>query len=625
MKPAQLSVMAGFLAYGGNGGVATLLPEIMFWWTKVCAEMAKDDRISRIVAKKFGDVPLTMERNRMVRVAKDLACDVLLMIDSDNVPDLYDGALPEAKPFWQTSFDFLYERKMRSVPSVIAAPYCGPPPHPVKGGCENVYVFHGDVLEGDVDRSLCRLTGYSREHASQMRGIQPMAAGPTGCILYSLDALDVMPVHKYTQEEILLQYKRDEISAERACRLLNMQSWFFYEYTNGEQTEKASTDDVTNTREIQMAGLVHYKEPIVFCNWDAWAGHYKPKCVGKPLSVCVEHINNLYREAVEQNVSVHDTMRSIDFTGGEKLGYVLPADEEPAEAASGQDESQPVCDSLRGAEPPSTTESPSIVTDPRTLDADACGQVNVQWRKRMVAGRVVTSVGGFGGGQTPAADLRAIAEIVNLVAVDRAGTPLRIAEIGSWMGESALAMHEGFESAGGTVFCVDTWEGSTSDMTSVIARDVGFAKLFATFQDNVGELIDKSIKVIRGESVPVAESMDAQELDLVFIDADHSYESCRADIRAWLPHVAAHGIIAGHDCCSAFPGVLKAVHEICDEAEILVRLVNGTSVWFFTKQDYESGLRKKQAQETKRPARPRKKKSLDNQEAPTDGQPVAAS
>ena len=180
MTPMKLSVFAAFLCYGGNGGVATLLPEIMFWWTKVYAEMLKDERIDRIVAKKFGDVPLTMERNRIVRTAKDLGCDVVLMIDSDNVPDLYEGFLKESKPFWQTSFDFLYERKQRGVPTVVAAPYCGPPPHPTNGGMENVYVFHGEAMEGDIDKVPLRLTAYSRQQASQMRGIQPMDAGPTG-------------------------------------------------------------------------------------------------------------------------------------------------------------------------------------------------------------------------------------------------------------------------------------------------------------------------------------------------------------------------------------------------------------------------------------------------------------
>jgi hypothetical protein len=34
---------------------------------------------------------------------------------------------------------------------------------------------------------------------------------------------------------------------------------------------------------------------------------------------------------------------------------------------------------------------------------------------------------------------------------------------------------------------------------------------------------------------------------MVFIDADHSYEHCKADIQAWLPNIKLGGIIAFHD------------------------------------------------------------------------------
>jgi hypothetical protein len=73
-----------------------------------------------------------------------------------------------------------------------------------------------------------------------------------------------------------------KVGVARAKQLLAMESWFYYEYEDGECTHKASTEDCTNTREIQLAGIEKHGEPVVFCNWDSWAGHYKPKCVGKP-------------------------------------------------------------------------------------------------------------------------------------------------------------------------------------------------------------------------------------------------------------------------------------------------------------------------------------------------------
>lgn len=60
---------------------------------------------------------------------------------------------------------------------------------------------------------------------------------------------------------------------------------------------------------------------------------------------------------------------------------------------------------------------------------------------------------------------------------------------------------------------------------------------------------------------------DGEGLDFVFIDADHSYGSVRADIAAWLPKVKSGGIIAGHDFAPEFPGVIQAVSEAFERWE----------------------------------------------------------
>lgn len=64
-------------------------------------------------------------------------------------------------------------------------------------------------------------------------------------------------------------------------------------------------------------------------------------------------------------------------------------------------------------------------------------------------------------------------------------------------------------------------------------------------------------------------------VDMVFIDADHSYEACKRDILAWLPKIKSGGIIAIHDYGKSqvrfnmngpipdpFPGVDAAVNEL---------------------------------------------------------------
>lgn len=64
-----------------------------------------------------------------------------------------------------------------------------------------------------------------------------------------------------------------------------------------------------------------------------------------------------------------------------------------------------------------------------------------------------------------------------------------------------------------------------------------------------------------GTTWEVASKYADGSLDFVFIDADHVYECIRKDIDAWLPKVRRGGIIAGHDFCNEFNGVIRAVTE----------------------------------------------------------------
>ena len=51
------------------------------------------------------------------------------------------------------------------------------------------------------------------------------------------------------------------------------------------------------------------------------------------------------------------------------------------------------------------------------------------------------------------------------------------------------------------------------------------------------------------------------KIDFIFIDGDHSYEACRADIAAWTPYVKRGGVIAFHDFGSRADGVTRAIFE----------------------------------------------------------------
>ena len=69
-------------------------------------------------------------------------------------------------------------------------------------------------------------------------------------------------------------------------------------------------------------------------------------------------------------------------------------------------------------------------------------------------------------------------------------------------------------------------------------------------------------------------------MDFVFIDADHRYESVKADIRAWVPKLRPGGMLSGHDI--DYPSVLRAVSELVPN----FKDVGVNVVWEAKKEDY---------------------------------------
>ncbi len=101
--------------------------------------MAKERPSRRAISwKQYGDIPLDYERNRIVKDAKQAGIDVIVMLDSDNVPDLYLGRRPEAKSFIENVIRLpVRAGDARPADSRVRA-LLRPAPHPTKGGGENV-------------------------------------------------------------------------------------------------------------------------------------------------------------------------------------------------------------------------------------------------------------------------------------------------------------------------------------------------------------------------------------------------------------------------------------------------------------------------------------------------------
>jgi len=265
-------------SYGGNGGISSEVPDIREWMVPLVSELSRDDRVGEIRIWNLADTPITMTRNRAVLQAREFGVDVLVMIDSDMKPDL--GG-PDAKPFFKSSFDFLVDHYHKG-PVIIGAPYCGPPPH------ECVYVFRWQNQQSLNPNPDFQLEMYDRHTAVKLGGIQECAALPTGLIMYDMRVFE------------LTEPKQE-----------GDKPWFYYEYPDIYQSQKASTEDVTMTRDVSLSGTQRLGYNPVFCNWDAWAGHWKPKCVGKPVFIDAKGVSDKLKSSWEADVD--SSVRLIDF------------------------------------------------------------------------------------------------------------------------------------------------------------------------------------------------------------------------------------------------------------------------------------------------------------------------
>jgi hypothetical protein len=172
---------------------------------------------------------------------------------------------------------------------MVGAPYCGPPPH------EHPYVARWRTRETDNPAPDWQLQMYGREEVEQFTGIQDVAALPTGLIMYDMRVFDLWPVPYFEY-----QWSGDGLPCERCG-----------ERKPGPRAKKSGTEDVVLTRNISLIGQRKLGYNPCKCNWDAWAGHWKPKLVRKPRSLPVELIERRYAEAVLAGRHVNDVLLNV--------------------------------------------------------------------------------------------------------------------------------------------------------------------------------------------------------------------------------------------------------------------------------------------------------------------------
>lgn len=143
-----------------------------------------------------------------------------------------------------------------------------------------------------------------------------------------------------------------------------------------------------------------------------------------------------------------------------------------------------------------------------------------------------------------------------------------IAEIGVFRGKNAEVLREQFPDA--HLYLIDPWMPTQEylDSGSAVSEDI---KVYEKAHQRVLRLFENDPKatLIQRTSQKAA-SLLPNHLDLVFIDANHAYESVKKDILTYRPKIRPVGILSGHNYGrKRLPGVKQAVQEILKDDFIL--------------------------------------------------------
>ena len=135
-----------------------------------------------------------------------------------------------------------------------------------------------------------------------------------------------------------------------------------------------------------------------------------------------------------------------------------------------------------------------------------------------------------------------------------------IVEIGTWDGENAVGLRKCFPDA--YLYLVDPYQPFPSYLENggpMSENPEAFKAAYKTVCKQFEN--DPKTTMIKHTSLEGA-SLVPNNIDLIFIDGDHSYEHVKQDILTWRPKVRPGGLLTGHDYSLLLPDLMKAVNEI---------------------------------------------------------------
>jgi len=157
------------------------------------------------------------------------------------------------------------------------------------------------------------------------------------------------------------------------------------------------------------------------------------------------------------------------------------------------------------------------------------------------------------------------------------------AEIGVQKGEFAKKILSSWD---GHLVIVDSWRQFPDENYTDVANvtDMQHMINYMTCISNLSEY-EGRFTACRGLSVETSELFGDNTFDLVYIDANHTYEECTNDIKAWTKKIKPGGCICGHDFLDGVYmtgvfGVKSAVMDYFKREPDILTTENCPS-WFF--------------------------------------------
>ena len=133
----------------------------------------------------------------------------------------------------------------------------------------------------------------------------------------------------------------------------------------------------------------------------------------------------------------------------------------------------------------------------------------------------------------------------------------QIVEIGSFEGMSTVALANGAKVSRSHVMSIDWGQGSPSEDMWAATGDY-----VLRYEHNLREFgVEDYVTTIREDSRIVGAQWQRGPIHFLFVDGEHTREACLADSLAFRPHLAQGAVVAFHDFCPSFMGVMQAVPQ----------------------------------------------------------------